>query len=176
MRGTSLVAALLAGVALAGCRTVAPIAGPAVAAAGFAYGAGKATQEFAFPTTVVRPAIAAALDDLQVREVRQRHDGSARIYEGTTADGRRATVTLRPGNGAARVTVRIGWYGDEPFSRAVLDRVGIRLGTLPPAAIPAEPPSDPAANPFFSRRAIPDAMMLRDEVEAPFRDSPVPRD
>src|SRR4051794_11805234 len=166
MRGTSLVAALLAGVAPAGCRTVAPIAGPAVAAAGFAYGAGRATQEFAFPTTVVRPAIAAALDDLQVREVRQRHDGTARIFEGTTADGRRATVTLRPGNGAARVTVRIGWYGDEAFSRALLERLGVRLGSLPPPAIPAQPPRSPRGNPVFSRQAIPHAALLRDQAQA----------
>src|SRR5436309_2279056 len=123
MRATCpvLVAASLAGVALAGCQTVAPIAGPALAAAGFSYGAGKASQEFVFPPAAVQSALAAALDDLQVREVRQRRDGTSRLFEGTTADGRKATATLRPGNGAARVTVRIGWYGDEPLSRAILE-------------------------------------------------------
>jgi uncharacterized protein DUF3568 len=176
MRRTSLVAALLAGLAPAGCRTVAPIGGLALETAGFAYGGGKASQEFAAPTTAVQPAIAAALDDLGVTQLRQRHDGPSRIFEGTTADGRSATVTLRPGNGAARVTVRIGWFGDEAFSRALLERLCVRLGSLPPAAIPAEPPSSPGANPFFSRQAIPDATMLRDQAEAPFRDSPVPRD
>jgi hypothetical protein len=178
MRRTPLVTALLAGMALApaGCRTVAPVAGPAPDAAGFAYGAGKASQEFAFPTPVVQPAIAAALNDLGVRQVRQRHDGPSRIFEGTTADGRPATATLRPGNGAARVTVRIGWFGDEPFSRAVMERLGIRLGNLPPAPIPAEPPSSPGANPYFSRQAIPDASQFRDQAEAPYRDSAVPRD
>ena len=174
MRRNFQVAALLVASVLAGCRSVAPVAGPAIRAAGYAYGAGKATQEFAFPTPVVRPAIASALDDLGVKEVRQRHDGPSRIFEGTTSDGRSATVTLRPGNGAARVTVRVGWFGDEPFSKALLERIGIRLGTLPPAAIPIEPPSSPGANPFFSRDAIPDAAMLRDEAEAPFRDSPIP--
>jgi hypothetical protein len=159
-----------------GCRSVAPVAGPALGAAGYAYGAGKATQEFAFPPAVVQGAVTAALDDVQVQSVRQRHDGPARIFEGTTADGRPVTVTLRPGVDAARVTARIGWFGDPPYSKALLERVGVRLGTLPPAAIPAEPPSVPGGNPYFSRGAVSDAEMFRDQVEAPFRDSLVPRD
>src|SRR3954468_8516118 len=105
MRRTSMVVALIASVAPAGCRTVGPVAGLAPAAAGFAYGAGKATQEFAFPPAAVQSAITSAMDDLGVGRVRQRHDGPARIFEGTTGDGRSATVTLRPGQGAARVTV-----------------------------------------------------------------------
>jgi hypothetical protein len=176
MRPTLLVATLTATVVLAGCRTVAPVAGPAIVAAGFAYGGGKATQEFAFPSSVVQPAIVSALEDLKVQKIRQRHDGTSQIVEGTTADGRPANVTLRPGVGAARVTVRIGWFGDEPFSKAVMMRIGIRLGTLPPAAIPEEPPSSPASNPYFSREAVPDALMLRDQAEAPFRDTAVPWD
>jgi hypothetical protein len=176
MRRTLFLVLLCDVVALAGCRTVAPNAGPAVEAAGFAYGGGRATQEFPFPTTLVQPAIMAALADVGVKQVRQRHDGPSRIFEGTTADGRAATVTLRPGTGAARVTVRIGWFGDEPFSRSVMERLGVRLGTLPPAAIPAEPPSEPGANPFFSRQAIPDAWQFRDQAEANYRDSAVPRD
>jgi hypothetical protein len=176
MRRTSLVAAAWTVVVLAGCRTVPPAASPTLGAAGFAYGAGKATQEFAYPFPAVQSASAAALEDLQVVQIRQRRDGPARIIQGTTADGRPATVTLRPGQGAARVTARIGWFGDEPFSKALMERIGVRLGSLPPTAIPDEPPSSPAANPFFSRSAVPDAAMLRDQVEAPYRDSPVPRD
>lgn len=176
MRQTSMVAAMIAGTMLPGCRTVAPIAGPTLAAAGFAYGAGKATQEFAYPTAAVQAAIAAALDDVRIEGVRQKHDGPARIFEGTTGDGRSATVTLRPGQGAARVTARIGWFGDEPLSLALMERVAVRLGSLPPTAIPVEPPSSPGTNPFFSRQAIPDSSMLRDHAEAPFRDSPIPRD
>jgi hypothetical protein len=176
MRRISLVAAVWGGLALAGCRSVAPIAGLAPAAAGYAYGAGKATQEFAAPTAAVQSAIAGAMVDLGIAQVRQRHDGPSRIFEGSTADGRGATVTLRPGNGAARVTARIGLFGDPPFSRALMDRIGIRLGSLPPAAIPAEPPSSPAGNPYFSREAVPDSTMLRDQAEAPYRDTAVPWD
>ncbi len=192
---------LLACVSLGpGCQTVAPLSAPTLAAAGMGshagsssstgtgtgssnstgtrshYGGGRATQEFAFPSPVVQEALIAALTDLKVSAVRQHHDGPARIVEGTTADGRKVNVTLRPGVGAARVSVRIGWFGDEPYAKAILERVGIRLGTLPPAAIPEEPPSAPSPNPFFSRSAIPDAIMFRDQAEAPYHDSPIPRD
>jgi hypothetical protein len=72
------------------------------------------------------------------------------------------------------VTIRIGWFGDEPLSRALMDRIGIRLGTLPPAAIPVEPPSSPAGNPFFSKNAVSDAEMLKDQADAPYSDKTVP--
>ena len=47
-------------------------------------------------------------------------------------------------------------------------------GTQPPAAIPAQPPSRPASNPFFSRAAVPDEVILRDVADAPYRDSLLP--
>ncbi len=178
MRRIGLVAALGAGVAFSGCRTVAPLAPPAPVAAGFAYGAGKGTQEFAFPAGPVQAAIAASMNDLQITHVRQRTDGRAQIFQGWTKDNRPANVTFRPGNGAARVTARIGWFGDEPFSKALMERIGIRLGSLPPAAIPEEPPSTPAPNPYFSRQAVPDTTMLREQAELHllYRDTAVPLD
>ncbi|MHC5542385.1 DUF3568 family protein, partial [Singulisphaera rosea] len=80
----------------------------------------------------------------------------------------------RPNPGATRVSVRIGWFGDEPLSKALMDRIGVRLGTLPPTAIPTDPPSEPGSNPYFSKSAIPDSVMLRDQADAIYRDSPVP--
>jgi hypothetical protein len=118
------------------------------------------------------------MEDLQITHIRQRRDGQAQIYQGWTKDNTPAVLTLRPGNGAARVTARIGWFGDEPFSRTLFERIGIRLGHLPPKAIPPEPPSAPAPNPFFSRRAVPDAVMLREQSESHllYRDTAVPLD
>lgn len=182
MRRICLVAAFGAGLTLSGCRTVAPIAlppelEPPPSVAGLAYSAGKATQEFAYPGRAVQAAITAAMADLQIEHVRERRDGQASIFQGTTKDGRPANITFRPGNGAARVTARIGWFGDEPFSRELMERIGIRLGSLPPRAIPAEPPTSPAPNPFFSRRAVPDET-LREQAEIHFlyRDTAVPLD
>jgi len=175
---TALETVLVLVLPLAGCQTVSPLAGPALGAAGYAYSAGKAAQEFAVPYPTVQGAIGGALADLKVTQVRQRHDGPAQIFEGTTADGRPVTVTLRPGNGAARVTARIGWFGDPPFSKALMERVGVRVGSLPPKAIPTEPPSAPAANPYFSRDAVPDSTMLREQSELfyLYRDTAVPLD
>ena len=53
----------------------------------------------------------------------------------------------------------------QAMAKAVLDRVGVRLGTLPPEAIPTDVPSDPSTNPYFSREAVPDSVMLRGFAE-----------
>ena len=124
--------------------------------------------------TAVQPAVVAALDDLRIASVRQISDGGTIVFEGVTADDRKASVTLRPDPGGTRLVARVGLFGDQALSRALMDRVGIRLGTLPPAAVPAEPPSDPSPNPYFSRSAISDAEMLRDQAEAPYRATAVP--
>ncbi len=71
-----------------------------------------------------------------------------------------------------RVSCRVGWFGDELFSKALLRRVGIRLGTPPPEAIPEKAPSSPAGNPYFSREAVSDYEMMRDYIEAPYPDRP----
>jgi hypothetical protein len=68
----------------------------------------------------------------------------------------------------------VGWFGDEPLSRALLERAGVRLGSRDPEAIPAAAPSAPSHNPFFSRSAVPDAVMLRDLAESLQRDRVIP--
>jgi hypothetical protein len=73
-----------------------------------------------------------------------------------------------------QVAIRVGWFGDEPLSQAILERMGVRLGSRPPEAIPAAAPSAPSRNPFFARDAVPDSVMLRDFAEAPYRDRVVP--
>lgn len=142
---------------------------------GYSYFGGRAVQTFGQMPATVQPALVSALDDLRIQNVRQITDGGAVIFEGTTADNRKASVTLRPHASGTRLSARIGLFGDELLSRAVMDRVGVRLGTLPPTAIPAEPPSQPASNPYFSKSAIPDSEMLKDHAEAYYRDSPSPR-
>ncbi len=172
MRRIELWVAVLIGALPLGCSTVTPVAGSlSVPPAGFSYSAGKASQDFAFPPSTVHQAALDAMGDLRIESVREIHDAGAVIFEGTTADDRRAHVTLRPNQGKTRLTVRMGWFGDEPLSRALMDRVGVRLGALPPSAIPENPPSSPASNPFFSRDAVPDEIMLRDQAEARYHDS-----
>ena len=174
MRRIAFAAAAYAGLNCTGCMTVGPVVAPAVSSTTFSYPAGRATQDFAYPIAAVQSAVAGALDDLRIHSVRSSSEGITLIYHGTTADNRRAAVSLWPNQGMTRVAIRLGWFGDEPLSKALMDRVAIRLGALPPAAIPEDPPSAPESNPYFSRDAIPDEVMLRDQADAMYRDSPIP--
>ena len=172
MRWIALLVPVFA-LSAAGCMTVPPLATPAATQAGYSYTGGRASQVFRASPSLLQSSILSAMDDLRIGSVRQTHDAGAIQFEGTTADSRRAIVTLRPDRESTRVSVRIGWFGDEPLSKALMDRVGIRLGVLPPAAIPVDPPSSPGKNPYFSRDAVSDEMMFRDQPDI-YRDSPVP--
>jgi hypothetical protein len=138
------------------------------------YAVGRGTRGFAAPPAAVRQAVLEAMADLEVKPGRQSVDGTVTQVSGTTANNQGVSVIIRPIRNETRVICRIGWFGDEPFSIALLDRVGIRLGTLPPAAVPAQPPSAPSSNPLFSREAVSDEEMLRDVVDAPYRDRVIP--
>ena len=173
LTATALAAAFAPG---AGCQTVGPatLAAAGQAGAEYAYTGGRAVQTLVQPPASVQPAVLSAMDDLRIAGVRQTRDGDAVVLEGTTADNRRATITVRQNGVGTRLTARFGLFGDEPLSRALMDRVGVRLGALPPSAIPVEPPSNPASNPYFSRGAVSDAEMFREQAEAPYRSTAVP--
>jgi hypothetical protein len=161
-----------------GCATVTPKAAPIIdgtdGGPGSSYSAGRATEDFNKPAVPVGNAVAEAMDDLKMTSIERGRDGTVYKIDGKTPDNRSVTVTIRHYKGISRVSCRIGWFGDEPLSKALLERTGVRLGTLPPAAIPDNPPSSPGSNPIFSRDAIPDSVMLRDIAEAPYRDRLIP--
>jgi Protein of unknown function (DUF3568) len=136
------------------------------------YSTGRAMQDFRFPSATVTAAVLEAMEDLNMKVTHRDYDGPASQIDGRTADGRSVAVTLRPNKPITRVSCRIGWFGDEPLSRALLRRIGVRLGTIPPEAIPDHPPSEPASNPFFSRDAVPNSEMMREFYEAPYRNRP----
>ena len=112
---------------------------------------------------------AAALDDLRIHSIRRTSEEGTVLLEGTTADNRRASVTLHPQNAGTRVSTRLGLFGDEPLSRALMDRINVRLGVLPPSAVPVDPPSEPGKNPYFSRPANPDEETLKDKAAAQYQ-------
>ncbi len=162
------------GMVVAGCMTVSPVLGPAQVGPGFEYSVGQATQVFAAPLPTVETALRSAMEDLRIRQSPSRHTAGSVSVEGTTPDDRHVVVTLEPAPGATRVKTRIGWVGDEPLSRALMDRLGIRLGGLPPSAAKVEPTAAPATNPASSREAASNSPAIRDQIDAGFRDSPVP--
>ncbi len=175
-------AVLLVATAGAGCQTMPTSAlatlgksdKPSPGGSDYVYGGGRAAQTFRQAPTVVQPAVLSALDDLRIHSVKQISDGGSIVFEAMTADNRRATITILPQSGGTKLNARIGLFGDQALSRALMDRVGIRLGNLPPQAIPETPPTQPASNPYFSRTAISDEEMLKDQAEAPYRSTLVP--
>ncbi len=138
------------------------------------YSTGRALQDFAFPAGRVGDAIVEAMGDLKMASITRKRDGTVFRIAARTADKRAVQVTLRPHQATTRVSCRIGWFGDELLAKALLERTGVRLGTLPPAPIADTPPSSPGSNPFFSRLAVPDELFFRDVAEAPYRDRPLP--
>jgi len=139
-----------------------------------AFSTGRAVQEFPVLAGAAANAVLEAMDDLNMTSVKRGRDGAVYKIDARSADNRSVTVTVRPRQNAARVCCRVGWLGDEPLSRTLLERVGVRLGTLPPAAIPENPPSAPSSNPLFSFGGQPDTDYLRDLSEAPYRDRVIP--
>lgn len=157
-----------------GCATTSPMIHSVESSAEFSYSAGRGVQDFSAPPSEVIPAVLESLGDLQMDGIEPSRDGVVSRVEARTRDGRAVSVTIRPRAGATQVGARIGWFGDEPLSKALLDRVGVRVGLLPPEAIPEEPPSAPSGNPYFSRSAIPDEVMLRDLADSPYNDRVIP--
>jgi Protein of unknown function (DUF3568) len=160
---------------LAGCQTVGLTGNSALPLTGFTYEGGTASQAFPFTATQVQTAVLEAMADLSISSVQQISEGPGATLRGRTADGRRATVTVATQTAPPLVTARIGWLGDEMLSRALMDRVSIRLGASPPSAIPSEPPPVPAPRraSIFGGQEItaPGVLPLNDSG---YRDTPVP--
>ncbi len=154
---------------LSGCAIIAPNVEHTNGPSG-AYGGGRALQDFPRNASVVSAAVAEALEDLKMSDIKRSRDGTVFKVEAKTDDNRAILVTVRPHQEQSRVGCRIGWFGDEPLSKAILERAGIRLELLPPAPIPEKAPSSPAPNPFLLRDSTLQQGMIRDMLEAPYRD------
>lgn len=173
------------GLGLSGCSTVGslgrhqvvpadPEADPASSAARSPSVPTRGMVELKASPEELKEALPQAMADLKMTYLRTRKNGLVYQIDGTTADDRSVTATIRPGVDRSRFSSRIGWFGDSVLSAALAERVGIRAGVLPPKPIPDEPPSQPDPNPFFSKSAVSDEDMYREMVEAPYRDRVVP--
>jgi hypothetical protein len=169
----ALLAAIAGGFCAGGCGTVAPRIEPQSSLTS-TYAGGRSIQDFARSPSELGATVAEAMADLKMTSLERARDGLVYKISAKTADSRSVLVTMRPHQGLTRLACRVGLFGDEPLSKALLQRVGIRLGTLPPAPIPEDIPSKPSPNPFFSRDAVPDEVFLRDIADAPYRDRVIP--
>ncbi len=188
----------LAILALGGCSTVTPFGRPsAVVDSATTYQNGRASRVFPGESTaqMVEPAKKAMMD-IGVQGITQMPDGNRVILEGKTADNRRATVWVAPQGTGVQVSNRVGLFGDEPLSRAFIDRLAVQVG--PPtgetpeivgsAKSKAKPKGKPAGPTVdddvqtasgeksgrFSRDAVSDSTMLRDQAPIGYKDSPIP--
>lgn len=138
----------------------------------FRYSTGRGMQDYPFPITKVSTAVLEAMEDLKIEVGRRSHSGPVLQIEGRTGDRRSVVVTLRIRKPMTHVSCRVDWFGDQPFSKALLRRVAVRLGMVPPEPVPNVIPSAPSGNPYFSRDAVSDEEMMRPMIEAPYHDRP----
>jgi len=183
MDRTRMAAMILGAATLAGCSTTNPFGREKlVVPVGPSYVAGRGLQMF--PTSAsLLPNLKQAMGDVGMHSIRQVPEpNGATALEATTADNRSARVTIQTTGVRSLLAIKVGWFGDEPLTRALLDRVGVRQGTLPPGAVPDEAPAgteapaaaEPGANPFLSRSAVPDSVMLRNQLDAGYQPSIAP--
>lgn len=164
-RDSSPVRAFLAlGLVLgaAGCSTVPVAQGPA----GYAFDRTAGRMHYPAPVAVVESAALEALNELRCDgvEVAPAADGASRI-SGRGGDGRgvELLITADPAGGTT-ATARIGRFGDEPRSRALLQRIAVRIGALEAptgaaaATLAPQTTPEPAAGP-----GVPDAVMSREQ-------------
>ena len=160
---------------LGGCRAVGPLTNAGAGTSGFAYRAGTASQGFPVTPAEVRKVAVEALSDLRISSIRETIEpDTTLILDGTTGDGRSARLTIQPLGAFTATTVRVGLLGDEALSKAILDRIGIRLGSMPPAAIPTEVPTS-AQLPIqtsSTKKSASDTSTIRNQYPTNYHDSP----
>ena len=152
IRFLASAAALGTVISVSGCATVPRVLGAAAAEPEFSYGLGRGTQSFGAPLSAVIVAVNEAMGDLNITSIVPTREGPVARVEGTTEDRRRVVVMLHTNQGFTQVAVRAGWFGDEPLSQALLERVGIRLGTRSPESIPAKAAQLAVSEPFLLTR------------------------
>jgi len=170
MRRDSTAGMLLAAALVAGCSTTGPFGREKLTApVGPSYVGGRGMQVFPASDTLTDD-VKASMSDVGIRAINRTEDpGGMIVLEGQTADHRRARVTIQESGRRSTVSAKVGWLGDEPITRGLLDRIGSRHGTFE-----AAPPVEPAPQPFLSRQAVPDNTMLRDQINAGYNPSTGP--
>ena len=137
-------------ISLMGCATVPPAAEVAANSSALSYSGARGWQSFAAPRAAVLAALNDSMNDLNLGNIRGARDGSVSRLEATTRDKERVVATIRSHRDVTQVTIRVGWFGDQPLTQAILGRMEVRLGSRSPEGIPTTVPSAPSRNPYFA--------------------------
>ncbi len=134
---------------LLGCATVPPAARFDAPSTPITYSGARGWEVFPASHAAVVAALHDSMVDLSLANIRGARAGSVSRLEATTAGKERVVATIRPHQELTQVTIRVGWFGDEPLTKALLERLEVRLGTRAPEAIPETVPSAPSRNPYL---------------------------
>lgn len=160
LRGVGLLA-----LAMAGCSTTGPFGREKLAIhAGTQYVGGRGYAMYPTTEDIVEN-VKATLTAMGMHSIHPIPEPSGTLgFEATTADRRAARVTLQTTGIRTTVGMKVGWVGDEPLTRSFLDQLQERQGALPASALPDEP--DPEEAPRrLSRTAVPDSIMIRNQLD-----------
>jgi hypothetical protein len=163
-RGSRVLAGLTAtlSVVVAGCHSVKPPLRPNPGVTGYAFVGGYSVQRYFFPVPLVERAVIEAMTDMKMHSVTRKVKGDGVCFLGMTYEGRAVYVTVEERNGSSIVTSRFDVYGDEPSSKLLNDRIGIRLATLPQVV-----------NPPFDLRNLSDSITHRGMQVEGYRGAPL---
>ena len=95
--------------------------------------------------------------------------------EATSADHRNVRVSIHSTGVRSTIGIKVGWLGDEPLSRSFLDQLENLQGKLPESALP-DPEVEKAGmfSSRFAREAVPDNIMIRNQLDSSFNPSIAP--
>ena len=145
-----------------GCLAVKPPLRPDPGATGFAVCGPYVVQRFLYPMPLVERAAIEAMSDMKISNVHRKPKTDGICFVGSMYDGRYVWYTIEADGPNTIATVEIDLYGDEPLSKILLDRTGIRLATLPQSI-----------NPPFDPRAITDSITHRGQDVEGYRGAPL---
>lgn len=114
--------------ASSGCTLLLLGAGAAGGIAGTVYVKGKLETELEAPVPKVQQAAVGSLKSLALPISKQKGDKLAAEVESKTADGKRVWIHVESiSQSRSKVTIRVGYMGDENRSRRILDGMRARL-------------------------------------------------
>lgn len=159
----------------AGCSSTGPFARERLAAkAGTQYVGGRGYAMIATTPDLVAN-VKATMGEMGMHSIRPVPEPPGTLgFEASTADKRAARVTIQTTGVRSTVGMKVGWAGDEPLTRSFLARLEDRQGALPASAVPDEPPAGDQPTGRFSKDAVPDSVMIRNQLDSTFNPSIAP--